>query len=56
MRKNDKKIRKTKRRRASIPSLASARHDEMIKIGHMQTDSADYGLLRTVQAHRAVKF
>ena len=39
-----------------MPNSAPARHAEMIKAGHMQTDSAYQVLLRAVQAHRAVKF
>ena len=46
----------TKQRIASMPNFAPARHAEIIKIRHMQTDSADYGPFRTVQANRAVQF
>ena len=52
-----KNIRKSGRQNtASMPNSASAQHAEMIKVGHMQTDSADWGLLRAVDAYRAVKF
>ena len=45
-----------KHRRVFMPNFAPARHAELIKYGHTQADSADQELLRTVEAHCAVKF
>ena len=50
-----KSTRKSERQNtASMPNSAPARHDEMIKAGHMQTGSADYGFLGAVDAHTNV--
>ena len=38
-----------------MPNSSPARHAEMIKIGHMKTDSAEKKLLRAVEVHRAEK-
>ena len=53
--KNYMKIGNKKHGRAFMPNC-TARHDEMIKSGHMQTDSANQGIFKSVEVHHAVKF